>query len=730
MRKSGSRGHFGLGRHVATVTTASALILGTMCFSPVTAGLYGVQVAFGEEQAAAEEQAGNDSVEPAADEAAQQTTQDEAGQDATVQKTGDDADQGDAGASANDASSSTQDTTKRESAPVVRRSANATPTIETVDLPERTVNSGEHPTDLPMTLTAHMSDGSTQELTVSYWRYSGSNATAYVLVNGKVQCYWTDGAGQTHFFSAIVHVGKATITWYDAPEAVRVKVGTDPTPDLPRTVGIELSDGTREDASVEWDEVAPEVYESVGTKTVTGTATASNGSQKAVTCTVNVTKLARPVSAELPEVTTVVNQKPKLPLYVTVTRSDGTSEKERVIWDAVDKGKYAQPGTFQVHGNVSTPDNDALGTTATVTVVDAKVVPFKNYSVYTYVGGKPEMPKAGRVIYIDKDGTHLDKNQTCDITWDSVDTSEAGTKTISGTGTYKGKTCTFKCEVHVRHLAAVAKTNGVEQPTVHTPKGVSPELPDTITVNRVDGSKTKHSVTWDWSTFSADVNTVGTYERCIYGKIDTPDDDMIGAWATVVVDPLSIVSVDETSATTKAGTAPVLPETVTVHWNDGTTTQEKVVWDSVPESAYAKAGTFDVNGTVTVSTNASVASASSARIVAMAAYSTDEGTTTAPAVCHVTVTKSPDAEPTDDSGTTTTDDTNAGAKPQAAGKKTTTVTKTTTKTVTKTVNKNAAAAAKVDAVPRTGDVTPQNAAVAIASGIFLTLLGALDIKEE
>lgn len=52
--------------------------------------------------------------------------------------------------------------------------------------------------------------------------------------------------------------------------------------------------------------------------------------------------------------------------------------------------------------------------------------------------------------------------------------------------------------------------------------------------------------------------------------------------------------------TTKVGTAPALPETVEVLWSDGSTTQEKVVWDKVDPSLFSRAGKVEIKGTVTV----------------------------------------------------------------------------------------------------------------------------------
>ncbi len=61
---------------------------------------------------------------------------------------------------------------------------------------------------------------------------------------------------------------------------------------------------------------------------------------------------------------------------------------------------------------------------------------------------------------------------------------------------------------------------------------------------------------------------------------------------------LLVESVDPLTATTKAGTAPVLPEQATVHYADGSTQQKTVDWDDVDPAQYADLGTFEVEGDV------------------------------------------------------------------------------------------------------------------------------------
>ncbi len=61
---------------------------------------------------------------------------------------------------------------------------------------------------------------------------------------------------------------------------------------------------------------------------------------------------------------------------------------------------------------------------------------------------------------------------------------------------------------------------------------------------------------------------------------------------------LLVESVEPLTATTKAGTAPVLPEKATVHYADGSTQQKTVDWDDIDPAKYADLGTFEVEGDV------------------------------------------------------------------------------------------------------------------------------------
>ncbi|WP_277725200.1 beta-L-arabinofuranosidase domain-containing protein [Bifidobacterium catulorum] len=78
-------------------------------------------------------------------------------------------------------------------------------------------------------------------------------------------------------------------------------------------------------------------------------------------------------------------------------------------------------------------------------------------------------------------------------------------------------------------------------------------------------------------------------------------------------DSVTVKSVANPEAVqTRVGQAPDLPDTAKVTWSNGTTSDEKIAWENVDPSKYAKAGKFTVNGAVqgrTVTVTVTVTSA-------------------------------------------------------------------------------------------------------------------------
>ena len=59
---------------------------------------------------------------------------------------------------------------------------------------------------------------------------------------------------------------------------------------------------------------------------------------------------------------------------------------------------------------------------------------------------------------------------------------------------------------------------------------------------------------------------------------------------------IAVASVDDIDVATEAGSAPVLPETAHLTTASGDVSDAEVIWDEVPESAYAEPGVFTVSG--------------------------------------------------------------------------------------------------------------------------------------
>ena len=100
-----------------------------------------------------------------------------------------------------------------------------------------------------------------------------------------------------------------------------------------------------------------------------------------------------------------------------------------------------------------------------------------------------------------------------------------------------------------------------------------------------------------------------------YGKIYIFEGDRTNSlWD--YAKPVTEVSIQPVSVTTTAGTAPVLPATVTVTYSDNTTKSAAVQWKEIAPEKYAQAGSFNVTGMV----------AGTAMLATAAVTVTDEGT--------------------------------------------------------------------------------------------------------
>ena len=259
---------------------------------------------------------------------------------------------------------------------------------------------------------------------------------------------------------------------------------------------------------------------------------------------------------------------------VSVVYTDGTSDYAYPTWGKIDSSKA---GSVTVEGTIEGIDKKA---TATVKFVDVKSI--EQPTVYAMAGQWANLPYQVKVTLAD--GTVLDRSVNWDT--DGVDwsaTKSGDTKTVTGT-LYNSTTLTTKVTVNVSDVASYKKIE------VKTITGMAPSLPRQVTATLADGKTADFDVTWDDIDASKYAKT-GTF---------TVEGTVAGASkkvsATVTVQGFK--SFESVFVTTAVGSQPSLPYQVRASLDDGTVQDYQVSWDQVDPSQYAKAGTFEVSGTV------------------------------------------------------------------------------------------------------------------------------------
>lgn len=121
-----------------------------------------------------------------------------------------------------------------------------------------------------------------------------------------------------------------------------------------------------------------------------------------------------------------------LPNQVEVRYTDGTSSQEQVVWNQIDEGQLAKPGTFTVRGTVAETEIDAV-----VTVID-EVAALRNYSTTIPIKGDPVLPASRPAVMPDG----ADVNVSFPVTWEKPATdafAQAGVVTVNGSANVFGK---------------------------------------------------------------------------------------------------------------------------------------------------------------------------------------------------------------------------------------------------------------------------------------------------
>ncbi|OZG63961.1 methyltransferase [Bifidobacterium hapali] len=348
------------------------------------------------------------------------------------------------------------------------------------------------------------------------------------------------------------------------------------TPDLPYSLDATYTDGTTGYVYPTWDTVDSS---KPGKVTVEGTI---EGTDLKATATVEFVAIK---SIEKLESYALPGQQPDLPYQAKITLTDGTDLNRYTTgtWTWPDDLNWNDTKDGQdITGTTALRDSDNKLTT-TVTVHVRTVASFDKVEVTTVAGVKPDLPY--QVTAKLSDGSSKD----VDVTWPEIDASKyakAGTFTVEGTveGTDKKVTAT----VTVRGIVSFDKVE------VTTFENVVPSLPYSVNAKLSDGSSTYVYVTWpeiDASKYAK----AGTFEVTGHVRDNNGNDTSIEIKATVHV--YAIVSFDKVEVKTLEGVKPSLPYQVTAKVNDGKSVDVNVTWPEIDASKYAKAGTFTVEGT-------------------------------------------------------------------------------------------------------------------------------------
>ncbi|HHV99428.1 MAG TPA: hypothetical protein GXX36_07620 [Clostridiaceae bacterium] len=305
------------------------------------------------------------------------------------------------------------------------------------------------------------------------------------------------------------------------------------------------------------------------------------------------------VSIDEVNVTTKAGTAPVLPSEVIARYSDGSSKSVAVVWDEIEPSQYAEAGTFTVEGTVEGTSIKAKATVIVTPLIVNEVkldsIPDKKPGDTVTITGTTTFGEISiKVLAPNKTVLYVSTAKGANFTKTFTlpkDAKPGIYEVVAGVGSIVATT-TFKVEEDEVPPTIVS----IDEVNVTTKAGTAPVLPAEVTARYSDGSSKSVAVVWD------EIEPSQYAEAGTFTVEGTVEGTSIKAKATVTVEevevPPVIVSIDEVSVTTKAGTAPVLPSEVTARYSDGSSKSVAVVWDEIDPSQYTEAGTFTVEGTV------------------------------------------------------------------------------------------------------------------------------------
>lgn len=177
--------------------------------------------------------------------------------------------------------------------------------------------------------------------------------------------YTVTGTYEDKSVAVTVKVNPATAVKATLDKAnYETKCGT--APSLPITAKVTWSNGDETDETITWEALDPEKY-----NVIEGNEYSVKGTCCGCEVTANISVLPATISSIAAMTITTserVDPTSSLPKNATINWSNNTSSELQVTWDAIDKSKYAAPGSFEAVGYVTDMYKNTVKVICDVTV--------------------------------------------------------------------------------------------------------------------------------------------------------------------------------------------------------------------------------------------------------------------------------------------------------------------------------------------------------------------------
>ena len=216
---------------------------------------------------------------------------------------------------------------------------------------------------------------------------------------------------------------------------------------------------------------------------------------------------------------------------------------------------------------------------------------FSEIAVFTFsfVSGKTIDDLNSKSVTVCEDTSFLDESNEYG--------SDGGVLICDGTTYYSTKRSNSNVNIS---LPVVEKpTTTTTKPTTTTTKPTTTTTKPTTTTTKPTTTTTKPTTTTTEATTTTTKPTTTTTKPTTTTTKPTTTTTKPTTTTTTKPAEDKIVSVKQVEVKTNAGVAPNLPDTLEVVYESGKTGDVSVKWNGIEESKYAKAGTFEIEGTIT-----------------------------------------------------------------------------------------------------------------------------------